>query len=57
MAKNGVFWLKTKQNIVGFYEKRQFFRRKSAKIAKNCDHNTNPRFCAYWVIVYFGKHF
>jgi hypothetical protein len=33
------------QNIdhdVGFWEKRQFFRRKLAKIAENCDHNLNP---------------
>jgi hypothetical protein len=24
---------------IGFWEKRQFFRRKLAKIAENCDHN------------------
>jgi hypothetical protein len=26
-----------------FWEKRQFFRLKSVKIAKNCDHNIGPR--------------
>jgi hypothetical protein len=29
-------------NIV-FLEKRQFFRRKLAKIVENCDHNIDPR--------------
>jgi hypothetical protein len=28
---------------IGFGEKRQFFRRKSSKIAENCDHNIDPR--------------
>jgi hypothetical protein len=32
------------QNI-GFWEKRQFFRRKLLKIAENCDHNIDPRSC------------
>jgi hypothetical protein len=27
---------------IGFREKRQFFRRKLAKIAENCDHNIDP---------------
>jgi hypothetical protein len=27
---------------IGFGEKRQFFRRKLAKIAENCDHNIDP---------------
>jgi hypothetical protein len=27
---------------IGFWEKRQFFRRKLAKIAENCDHNIDP---------------
>jgi hypothetical protein len=27
---------------IGFEEKRQFFRRKLAKIAENCDHNIDP---------------
>jgi hypothetical protein len=27
---------------IGFQEKRQFFRRKWAKIAENCDHNIGP---------------
>jgi hypothetical protein len=33
------------QNVdhnIGFREKRQFFRRKLAKIAENCDHNIDP---------------
>jgi hypothetical protein len=28
---------------IGFWEKRQFFRRKLSKIAENCDHNIDPR--------------
>jgi hypothetical protein len=35
------------QNVdhnIGFREKRQFFRRKLAKIAENCDHNIDPWF-------------
>jgi hypothetical protein len=28
---------------IGFWEKRQFFRRKSSKIAENCDYNIGPR--------------
>jgi hypothetical protein len=28
---------------IGFREKRQFFSRKLAKIAENCDHNIAPR--------------
>jgi hypothetical protein len=27
---------------IDFWEKRQFFRRKLAKIAENCDHNIDP---------------
>jgi hypothetical protein len=27
---------------IGFWEKRQFFRRKWAKITENCDHNIDP---------------
>jgi hypothetical protein len=27
---------------IGFGENRQFFRRKLAKIAENCDHNIDP---------------
>jgi hypothetical protein len=27
---------------IGFWEKRQFFRRKLSKIAENCDHNIDP---------------
>jgi hypothetical protein len=35
---------------IGFWEKRQFFRRKLLKIAENCDHNIDPRLDLY-------KHF
>jgi hypothetical protein len=28
---------------IGFWEKRQFFRRKLSKIAENYDHNIDPR--------------
>jgi hypothetical protein len=28
---------------IGFWETRQFFRRKLAKIEENCDHNIDPR--------------
>jgi hypothetical protein len=31
---------------IGFWEKRQFFRRKSQKIAENCDHNIDPWCCS-----------
>jgi hypothetical protein len=45
--KNWRFWLKTKLNyakiLFGFCEKRQFSRRKLAKISENCDHNIGPR--------------
>jgi hypothetical protein len=30
-------------HYIGFREKRQFFRRKWAKIAENCDRNIDPR--------------
>jgi hypothetical protein len=34
-------------SAASFGEKRQFFRRKLAKIAENCDHNIDPRgFCS-----------
>jgi hypothetical protein len=42
------FWLKTKLNCekihhnIGFREKRQFFRQKLSKIAKNCDNRIDP---------------
>jgi hypothetical protein len=35
------FWKQIDNNI-GFWEKRQFFRRKLAKIAENCDHDVDP---------------
>jgi hypothetical protein len=28
---------------IGFWEKRQFFRRKLSKLAEICDHNIGPR--------------
>jgi hypothetical protein len=31
-----------KYNNIGFKSKTKFFRRKLAKIAKNCDHNIDP---------------
>jgi hypothetical protein len=37
-----VLW-KNYDNI-GFWEKRQFFRRKISKIAEDCDHNIDPWF-------------
>jgi hypothetical protein len=43
------YFLKTKPNFekkvdhnIGFWEKRQFFRRKLVKIAENCDYNIDP---------------
>jgi hypothetical protein len=35
---------------IGFWEKRQFFCRKLAKIAENCDHNIGPWSFSYWNI-------
>jgi hypothetical protein len=29
---------------IGFWEERQFVRRKLSKFAENCDHNIDPRF-------------
>jgi hypothetical protein len=37
-----VFCKNCDHDIVFFLEKRQFFRRKLAKIAENCDHNIDP---------------
>jgi hypothetical protein len=37
---------------IGSWEKRQFFRRKLAKIAENYDHNIDPRFGASWYYVH-----
>jgi hypothetical protein len=36
--------LKKIDHNIGFWEKRQFFRRKLSKIAENCDHNIDPSF-------------
>jgi hypothetical protein len=44
----GVFLLKLRlvlqkfDDNIGFWEKRQFFRSKLAKIAENCDHDIDP---------------
>jgi hypothetical protein len=38
-------------NNIGFWEKRQFFRRKLSKIAENCDHNIGPRTIEYVVVL------
>jgi hypothetical protein len=40
---------------IGFWEKRQFFRRKLAKIAENCDHNIDP--CTHLTIEFIRKVF
>jgi hypothetical protein len=44
LTKNTVNLLLKIYNNIGFREKRQFFRRKMAKIAENFDHNIDPRF-------------
>jgi hypothetical protein len=40
-SKQSLIMQKIDHNI-GFWEKRQIFRRKLSKIAKNCDHNIDP---------------
>jgi hypothetical protein len=42
-AQTAASFCKNCDHNVGFWEKRQFFRRKLAKIAANCYHNTDPR--------------
>jgi hypothetical protein len=37
---------------IGFWEKREFFRQKLAKIAENCDHNID-----HWLLVKRIFHF
>jgi hypothetical protein len=50
LAKKLAFFVQTTASFckncghdIGFWEKRQFFRRKLSKIAENCDHNIDPR--------------
>jgi hypothetical protein len=51
------FWLKTKINFeknyhnIGFWKKRQFFRRKLSKIAENCDHNIDPGIAKCYICI------
>jgi hypothetical protein len=63
--------MKNFDHNIGFWEKRNFFRRKLSKIAKNCDHNIDPWkqagshvqgdqigwIFAKWAIVYFRQLF
>jgi hypothetical protein len=35
--------MQTFEHNIGFWVKRQFFRRKLSQIAENCDHNIDPR--------------
>jgi hypothetical protein len=37
---------------IGFWENRQFFCRKLAKIAENCDHNIDPRYQGVYFVFY-----
>jgi hypothetical protein len=45
---------------IGFWEKRQFFRRKLSKIAESCDHNIDPRLGEFspigWLFIW-GRFF
>jgi hypothetical protein len=45
-AQTTASFCKTCDHNIGFWEKRQFFRRKLSKIAENCDHNIDPWSCA-----------
>jgi hypothetical protein len=42
-AQTTASFCKNFNHNIGFWEKRQFFRRKLSKIAENCDHNIDPR--------------
>jgi hypothetical protein len=42
-AQTTASFCKNCDHNIGFWEKRQFFRRKLSKIAENCDHNIDPR--------------
>jgi hypothetical protein len=42
LTQNKAKLCKNFDHNTGFLEKRQFFRRKLAKIAENCDHNIDP---------------
>jgi hypothetical protein len=41
-AQNTASFFQKSDHNIGINEKRQFFRRKFAKIAENCDHNFDP---------------
>jgi hypothetical protein len=43
LSQNKASFCKNCDRNIGFWEKRQFFRRKWVKIAENCDHNIDPR--------------
>jgi hypothetical protein len=43
LTQNKTSFCKNCDHNIGFWEKRQFFRRKLVKIAENCDHNIGPR--------------
>jgi hypothetical protein len=45
-AQTNARFCKSCDHNIGFWEKRQFFRRKLSKIAENCDRNIDPR----WVL-------
>jgi hypothetical protein len=42
LTQNKASFRKNCDHNIGFFEKRQFFRRKWVKIAENCDHNIDP---------------
>jgi hypothetical protein len=44
LAQNTASSLQRFDLNIDFWEKRQFFRRKWAKISVNCDHNIDPRY-------------
>jgi hypothetical protein len=61
LAKILAFFAKTTVTIsknliitLDFWEERQFFRRKLAKIAENCDHNIDPSFIIFKI--FLTKH-
>jgi hypothetical protein len=42
LTQNKANLLQNVDHNIGFWEKRQFFRRKLSKIAENCNHNIDP---------------